>query len=412
LGDRSDGEGAMVMNAFQFAGTPAIYFGSGMVAKLMDVLPKGTRRVLFVMGSFERSNAEQWDRIAAALAARDISYDIAHIHHEPTVEWVDDVVERYRMKDGNHVQTIDAVVAIGGGSAMDAGKAVSAMLCTEPGDTVLNYLEGQPEYRPHSGSKVFFIAIPTTSGTGSEMTKNAVISIPGGFKRSIRHDRFIPDAAIVDGQLTVSCPLSVKAASGLDAITQLIESYVSTKDSPLTDALALSGIEAAAKSLLPICTNAADDVPLHEQMAYASMISGITLAHAGLGLVHGFASPLGGSFPIPHGVICGTLLAEVTKRNIEHLKNGADAIAKQGLAKYAKVGAIITGHNETDVEGCCERLVSTLEEWTARLQIPRLGEYGVNAENIDTVIAATDNKQSPIQLDREVMREILLSRIR
>ncbi|WP_199620258.1 iron-containing alcohol dehydrogenase [Paenibacillus alkalitolerans] len=395
----------MAMNAFQFAGTPAIYFGVGTALKLVDALPQGTRRVLFVMGGFQRTNAEYWEMITASLAGKNIAFDTVHIHHEPTVEWVDDVTDRYRP------QPFDAVVAIGGGSAMDAGKAVAAMLLTEPGDTILNYLEGQPAYRPHNGNKVFFVAIPTTSGTGSETTKNAVISIPGGFKRSIRHDRFIPDVAIVDGQLTLSCPPSVKAASGLDALTQLIESYVSTKASPLTDALALSGIEAAARSLLPICTHAADNAALHEQIAYASMLSGITLANAGLGLVHGFAGPLGGSFPIPHGVICGTLLAEVTKRNIEQLAKETSDTAAEALAKYAKVGAILTGRDDRDVRASCERLAAVLEEWTELLEIPVLGWFGVDANNIDAVIAAADNKQSPVQLGSAIMREILLARL-
>ncbi|WP_284643537.1 iron-containing alcohol dehydrogenase [Paenibacillus silviterrae] len=396
----------MVMNSFLFAGTPGITFGCGAAGKLPEVLPQGTRRILFVTGSFPRTNAAVWEQITALLAEKQMTYEVAHIHYEPTVEWVDDVVDHYRSSG------IDAVVAVGGGSAMDAGKAVSAMLRTEPGDTVLHYLEGQPTYRPHSGNKVFFVAVPTTSGTGSEMTKNAVISISGGFKRSIRHDRFIPDAAIVDGRLTISCPRSVKASSGLDALTQLIESYVSTKASPLTDALALSGIEAAAGSLLPICTDAAaQDEVLHGQMAYASMLSGITLAHAGLGLVHGFASPLGGSFPIPHGVICGTLLAEVTKRNVEQLLQSGTEQAAEALAKYAKVSRLLTGHADGDLAGACRRLVETLEDWTDRLEIPRLGAYGVTEHNIDAVLGATDNKQSPVQLDRNVMREILLARM-
>jgi alcohol dehydrogenase class IV len=409
----------MVMGGFTFAGTPSIHFGLGTAAKLADVLPAGTSRVLFVMGSFPQTNAEQWSRIAESLTAKRIGFEVATVRHEPTVEWVDEVADRYRTSGSSAAsaaaQPIDAVVALGGGSAMDAGKAVSAMLCTEPGDTVLHYLESQPLYRPHSGRKLFFVAMPTTSGTGSEATKNAVISIAGGFKRSLRHDRFIPDAAIVDAQLTISCPPSVKAASGLDAFTQLLESYVSAKASPLTDALALSGMEAAAGSLLPICTDAPADAALHERMAYASMLSGITLAHAGLGLVHGFAGPLGGSFPVPHGVICGTLVAEVTKRNIAQLRReaGSSAAAALALAKYAKVGALLCGGSgsERDIAGCCDRLVDTLSDWTEKLGIPRLGPYGVNASSLDAVVAASDNKQSPVQLDRDTMRDILLTRI-
>jgi alcohol dehydrogenase class IV len=323
---------------------------------------------------------------------------------------VDDVVNRYR-SGSFHAPPFDAVIAIGGGSAMDAGKAVSAMLCTEPGDSILNYLESQLLYRPHSGHKVYFIAIPTTSGTGSEMTKNAVISIPGGFKRSLRHDRFIPNAAIVDAEAVITCPTSVKAASGLDALTQLIESYVSTKASPFTDALALSGIEAAAQSLIPVCTHAANDITMHERIAYASMMSGITLAHAGLGLVHGFASPIGGSFPIPHGVICGTLLAEVTRCNIEKLRNIQSPTAAYGLAKYARVGAILTGLDANDVEASNARLVDLLERWTEQLHMPNLGSFGMTADHLDALVAASDNKQSPVQLDHATMREILQARL-
>ncbi|HEX7057507.1 MAG TPA: iron-containing alcohol dehydrogenase [Bacilli bacterium] len=403
------------MASFQFAGTPALYVGNGMIAKLADALPKGARHILFVMGSFRLTNAKYWNKIVKMLSVNRITYDIAHIRHEPTVEWVDAVVNRYRAQGSANgrgdLPPLDAVVAIGGGSALDAGKAVSAMLCTEPGDTVLHYLEKQPAYRPPSGKKVFFVAIPTTSGTGSETTKNAVIAIPGEYKRSIRHDRFIPNVAIVDADLTISCPASVKAASGLDALTQLIESYVSINASPITDALALSGMKAVAKSLLAICTTAAEDANLHAQMAYAAMLSGITLANAGLGLVHGLAGPLGGSFSIPHGVICGTLLAETTKRNIAFLRQEKSDKAATALAKYGKVGSIITGHPESDLAGCLERLVEILEQWTKRLQIPRLGQFGVNAGNIGPIIAAADNKQSPAILDQSAMRDILLARI-
>lgn len=396
------------MNPFQFTGTPNIRFGSGAIDKLAEALPDSARRILFVMGSFPRTNGEHWERIVTSLKAKQIAFESVHIHREPDATWVDDVVRQYRN------EAIDAVVAIGGGSAIDAGKAISAMLRTQPDDTVLHYLERMPDYRPHSGDKVFFIAVPTTTGTGSEATKNAVIAVPGGFKRSIRHDRFIPDVAIVDGRLTVSCPPNVKAASGLDALTQLIESFVSTNASPFTDALALSGIEAAARSLLPICTGDAEEsewIALHEHMAYASLLSGLTLAHAGLGLVHGYAAPLGGVFPIPHGVICGTLLAEVTKVHIERMRQEQTPAASLGLKKYAKIGALITGHPEHDPEGCQDRLIEVLGHWTEILNIPRLGDYGVRPDNIEPIVLDADDKQSPVRLEQQTKREILLSRI-
>lgn len=397
----------MVGGTFQFAGMPKLHCGVGVFGRLAVSLPAQTRRVLAVTGSFPRTNAEAWARMTGALDAAGITLEAAHIHHEPDVGWIDRVVEQYRGTG------VDAVVAIGGGSALDAGKAVAAMLTTEPGDPVLNYLENEPHYRPHSGRRLFVAAVPTTSGTGSEATKNAVIAVPGGFKRSIRHERFIPDVALVDGSLTLSCPPAVKAASGLDALTQLIESYVSVNASPLTDALALSGLEAAAEALVPICTRADADADLHGRMAYAATLSGVTLAHAGLGVVHGVAGPAGGSFSVPHGVVCGTLLAEATRRNIARLREERAHSPQAALAlrKYARVGAVLTGHDARDGDGCLERLTAALDEWTALLHVPRLGQYGMSADAIDAVVDAADNKQSPVRLDKAEIRAMLEARL-
>ena len=190
---------------------------------------------------------------------------------------------------------IDVVLSTGGGSVIDAGKAVSAMLRVE--GSVAEYLEDVGT-RKHPGTKVPFVAVPTTAGTGCEATRNAVLSRvgPDGFKKSLRHDNFLPDAAVVDPVLTLSCPPDITAACGLDALTQLLESFVSTKASVLTDVLALSGLEHIGNSLVPACTNSGQDIDMRANLSYAALMSGITLTSAGLGTVHGFASSIGGLF--------------------------------------------------------------------------------------------------------------------
>ena len=225
-----------------------------------------------------------------------------------------------------------------GGSVMDAGKAVSAMIPVE--GSITQYLEGVGD-REHPGTKIPFIAMPTTSGTGSEMTKNAVISEVGehGFKKSLRHTNFIPEMAIIDPEMMLSCPAGLTAASGMDAFTQLLESYVSRQANPMTDALALQGLKQIKNYLLRAYLEGDNNIEARSGMALAAMFSGITLAHAGLGLVHGFASPLGAYFDIPHGVVCGTLMAPVFAYTIENLIDQPDHPAIHKLVIVSKVFA-------------------------------------------------------------------------
>ena len=184
---------------------------------------------------------------------------------------------------------------------MDAGKSISAMLTKT--ESIKEYLEGIGT-KKHDGKKMPFVAVPTTSGTGSEATKNAVISEIGGrgFKKSLRHDNFVPDSVVIDPRLMISCPQNVTAASGMDVFSQLIEGYLSTNSSPMTDALALSGLRYIKEGLLK-SYETGDDIDARGKVAYASYLSGVVLANAGLGTVHGFASPIGGYFDIPHGVV-------------------------------------------------------------------------------------------------------------
>jgi len=304
------------------------------------------------------------------------------------------------------------VISIGGGSVIDAGKAISAMI--PKNDEIMNYLEGVGN-KNHDGEKIPFIAIPTTSGTGSEATKNAVISEigPNGFKKSLRHDNLVPDVAIIDPDLIISCPPSITAACGLDAFTQLLEAYTSSKSSPMTDALAYSGIKHMKNNIIPVYSNEASDLNVRAEMAYGSLLSGITLANAGLGIIHGLASPIGGYFEIPHGVICGTLLSEATKMNIKKLnEQGLDG--KEGLRKYAQIGALIAeepSFKDKKINNYCSILISTLEKWTKQLKLDRLGKYGIKIEDVDKIIAKTGIKNNPVVLNNDEIKTIVINRI-
>jgi alcohol dehydrogenase class IV len=296
------------------------------------------------------------------------------------------------------------VVAIGGGSVLDAGKAISAMLPLQ--DSVKNYLEGVGS-KSHPGDKIPFVAVPTTSGTGSEATKNAVLSEIGdrGYKRSLRHNRFVPDVAIVDPALTVSCPPAATAASGMDAFTQLLESYVSTAANPITDALAYEGLKCISGALLKTYHDGSD-LEARAEMSLASYLSGVTLANAGLGLVHGFASPIGGYFDIPHGVICSALMSPANEVTIRKLRAG-NTKAAEALHKYAAAGKLFSGLGDKTDTYYVDHLLSIIENYTQQLEIPNLASFGVKTADIDRIVKASDNKNNPVALDREEMIEVL-----
>lgn len=395
----------MVIQDFHLARLPEIIFSEGSLLQIVDhKLLEGIQNVLLVTGSSSFRQKPVYEQLRKKLKSKGISIYETHVEHEPTPKKVDKTASRMREKK------VELVIAVGGGSVMDAGKAISAMIPQE--ESVMAYLEGVGAGKQHNGVKVPMIAVPTTSGTGSEATKNAVLSSvgPEGFKKSLRHDHFVPDVAVVDATLMTSCPRNVTAASGLDALTQLMGGYLSTKASPVTDALALSGIEYVKKSLIPVCTDQSQNTDMRGGMAYASLMSGIVLANAGLGIVHGFASPVGGYFNIPHGVVCGTLLAEAVRMNIRLLMRNED---KEDffLKKYAKVGAILTGSDEHDIEMSCSHLIEVLDDWTKKLEIPRLGAYGIKETDLDKIVNVTGNKNNPVELTKDQMKEILRNRL-
>ncbi|NVM44216.1 MAG: iron-containing alcohol dehydrogenase [Candidatus Lokiarchaeota archaeon] len=391
---------------FNFASIPHIIFGAGKLNKIYEIIPKFGNNVLFVIGGSSLKKSGKWDEIESRMQKNNISFTSISVYGEPTPRLVDDAVNKFR----NH--NIDVIVGIGGGSVIDTGKAISAML--PKNDSIKNYLEGVGK-KTHDGKKIPYIAVPTTSGTGSEATKNAVITEVGieGFKKSLRHDNLIPNYAVIDPELVLSCPKSVSASCGMDAFTQLLEAFVSPKANLITDALAMSGMKQMKNAIITVCSEKSTDIHLRSAMAYGSFLSGVVLANAGLGIVHGFASSIGGLFEIPHGVVCGTLLAESTKVNIKRLEQlGTEH--KNSLQKYALVGALINGKKcfeDIDIPHHCSILVDMLDNWTKKLNIDRLGQYGITSIDIDNIIEKTSLKNNPVQLKREDLHEILINRI-
>lgn len=388
---------------FSLARIPEIHFGAGKLAQLPQLIGAPGRRILLVSGAASFARSLDHERLTQALTRAAIDFVELSVSGEPSPGLIDSTVERHRG------ERFDWVVAVGGGSAIDAGKAISAMLPQQ--GSVTGYLECL-DNRPHDGRKIPFIAVPTSSGTGAEATKNAVLSEVGddGYKSSLRHDRLVPDLALIDPQLMLSCPPQVTAACGLDALTQLLESYVSNKASAMTDALALSGLEQLAAGFIPACENGANDLEARSRMAYAALNSGICLANAGLGVVHGFAGPIGGYCPMPHGAVCGTLLGEATRINIEAMF-GDPAKYRRALEKYACVGVLLSGQSSSTLGKDCELLVRTLERWIEQTRMPRLGEYGITAAKLPAILDKSNNKNSPMLLNRRQMAAILEARL-
>ncbi len=383
---------------------PQLHFGAGSFSELGTVCAGYGKRVLVVTGGGSLLKSGRCGELQRLFKQNAVGYEMLNVSGEPSPGLIDSTVLNYRTKK------IDAVLSIGGGSVLDAGKAISAMFLQN--GSVKEYLEGVGN-RVHDGRKLPFVAVPTTAGTGSEATKNAVLSEVGenGFKKSLRHECLVPEEVIIDPELMKGCPRDITAASGMDALTQLLESYISNKANPITDALAMSGLEQAVRCLIPVCTDKADDLDARAGMAYAAFISGVTLTGAGIGVVHGLASPIGGYFPAPHGAVCGTLLAPAMKRTISALENAS--AGKTALEKCARAGALVSGREfrMSDVTTLCRVLIDTLYEWTEYLSMPRLGIYGITGNDVERIVRGASNKNNPVTLGRDEIAAIVSERI-
>lgn len=390
-----------MVKPFQFAALPLIFFGPGTISGLPGHVRRYGKSVLLITGKSSFTESEKGRRILSLLKQEGLDFDVYSVPGEPSPEIIDLAIERY--SDKKH----SVITAIGGGSVLDAGKAISAMMPMKA--PVKDYLEGVGS-KEHTGIKIPFIAVPTTSGTGSETTKNAVISSVGkdGFKKSLRHDNFVPDIAIVDPELTLSCPPGLTAASGMDCFTQLVEAYLSDKSNDFTDVLALRAIARLATSL-KIAFEDGTDIEARTAMSFAALTSGICLANAGLGAVHGFASSIGAMYNIPHGVVCGTLMAPANEINVAELRRTGSSLT--ALAKYATLGKIFNLDVSKSDEYLTDYFIDVLYRLTDDLKLPGLGKYGVKKSDIDRIVEMTGNKNNPVKLVPDELKKIILKRI-
>jgi len=379
---------------FEFATAARILFGAGALNETAAAASQTGTRVLLVVGK----SAQRAGRLIDNLTGSGLPVKLFHVEGEPTVETALAGVEAARRVG------CDLVIGLGGGSALDAGKAIAALL-TNPGEP-LDYLEvvgrGQPLIQPPAP----YIAIPTTAGTGAEVTRNAVLTVPEKrVKVSLRSPLMLPRLAIIDPELTYGLPPDITASTGLDALTQLIEPFLSNAANPLTDSLCREGIRCAARSLRKACQNGADP-QAREEMCLASLFSGLALANAKLGAVHGFAGPLGGMFPAaPHGALCARLLPFVFETNLAALQERAPD--SPTLARFDEVARLLTGKPKARAADGIRWLKQIVET----LKIPALKKYGIQESDFPVIIAqahkASSMKGNPIALNEGELGKIL-----
>lgn len=397
----------MQFSAFSISRLPRINFGRGCINELPALIAGYGQTVLLVTGKQSFYATPRWPALTGALQAKGVQWLHFTVSGEPSPMLVDEAVSQFRQ------DKVDVVVAIGGGSVLDAAKAIAGLL--PHGNSVMDHLEGVGNDVPYRGPATPFIAVPTTAGTGSEATKNAVLSVQGlqGFKKSFRDECLIPEYALIDPDLLATCPQALTAADGMDAFTQLLESYVSLKANPFIDALAWSGMQAVKQGFFAAWEGREPEADEgRAAMAYAALLSGITLAQVGLGSVHGLASPLGAFFPIPHGVVCGTLVSAATAVNIQALQ--AREADNPALVKYAQVGRLLSGRNELNDQQARDALIELLADWSERLQLPRLSAYGISAADLPMIVAnsrGSSMKTNPIVLTDQEIEAVLRQRL-
>ncbi len=377
---------------FEFATAGRIIFGAGVSGRLAELAAANGRRPLVVCGS----NPDRHGELLDGLKATGLEYEVFTVAGEPSVELVDEAAGRA------WAQGRDSVVGIGGGSVLDAAKAVSALLANDGG--ALDYLEVVGAGKKISRPAVPFIAAPTTAGTGSEVTRNAVLSVPDRkVKVSLRHRLIIPSVALVDPLLTRTLPPELTAAAGMDALAQLIEAFVSPRSHPMTDALCWAGIRRAAGAL-PAAWKDGSDLSAREAMSLAAMLSGIGLANSGLGAVHGLAGPLGGLLGAPHGALCARLLPEVLENNLKRLR---EAEEKESVKRFTELAVALTGNPRARAEDAIERTRGLV----SRFGIPPLARHGLKEEDIDGVAGAalgsSSLKGNPVRLDQDELAAII-----
>lgn len=375
---------------FEFATATRIVFGAGQLAELGGLARGFGNRALVVSGARPAAGVRVFDGLLAA-GVTGVGFAVGG---EPTIALVEQGVARAK------AHACEFVIAIGGGSVIDAGKAIAAMLANE--GEVLDYVEVIGRGRVLSKPSRPFIAIPTTAGTGAEVTRNAVLASPEHrVKVSLRSPLMLPSVALIDSELTYDLPPALTASTGLDALTQLIEPFTCNRANPFTDAICRDGMTRAARSLRA-AFHEGRNVAAREDLALAGMFGGLALANAGLGAVHGFAAPIGGMFAAPHGAVCAALLPHVMAMNLQTLQ-------QKGLShgRYDEVARLLTGNSNAQAHDG----VRWVRELVQELHIPGLGAYGIRAEHGGELIAkaamASSMRANPIALGPGQLTEIL-----
>ncbi len=380
---------------FEFASAQRIVFGPGKLQELPALARNLGCRAALITGS----SAERIAPVFQALKENGANPAAFSITEEPTTERIASLAADARELG------CDFVVAFGGGSVIDAGKAVSALL-TNTRD-LMDYLEVIGKGQPLTEDPAPCIAIPTTAGTGAEVTRNAVLLSPAHqVKVSMRHPKMLPTVALVDPELTLSMPPAVTASTGLDAFTQLLEAFVSVKANPLTDGICREGLKLASRSLQRAYTHG-DDLEARTDLALASLFGGLALANAGLGAVHGFAGPIGGMYKAPHGMVCAALLPAVCQTNIVALRDRDDG--NPALAKYLEVIRLVMDDPEAGLlDG-----INWIEEMCVQLKVPGLEAFGVREAQFADIIGkarkASSMKGNPIVLTDQELEQILFT---
>ncbi|MFT3828242.1 MAG: iron-containing alcohol dehydrogenase [Opitutaceae bacterium] len=381
---RAGAERSAVTTRFEFATAQRVVFGPGSRAELPVIVAAFGRRVFWVGGANPRRHAQ----LLTAVGAGAERLETFSVSGEPTVDLVEEGARQLRALGG------DVVVAVGGGSAIDAGKAIAA-LAANPGEA-LDYLEVVGRGRTLPQASLPFIAVPTTAGTGAEATRNAVLAVPAArVKVSLRSAAMLPRVALVDPELALDLSAGVTATTGMDALTQLIEPYLSCRANPLTDALCRDGIGRVARAL-PKAVDEPGNLAARADLALGALQSGMALANAGLGAVHGIAGPLGGMYVAPHGAVCAALLAPVLRANLDALRSRAPQ--HRAIARLAEIACWLTGDGSAEADAAPR----ACDELARRLAIPPLHHWGVRASDVPELVAkaagASSMKGNPIPL--------------
>ena len=378
---------------FEFATATRIIFGPGTFRRL-GTLARGMGNRPFVVSGLPPNLTQP---LLEMLEEEGLDCGSFLVAEEPTTDLVEEGTQLAREENR------DLVIGFGGGSAVDTGKAIAALLTNE-GDP-LDYLEVIGRGRPLRRPAAPYVAVPTSAGTGAEVTRNAVLASPQHqVKVSLRSPLMLPRLALVDPELTWSLPPAITASTGLDALTQVLEPYVSCRSNPLTDSLCREGMTRAARSLRRVYEDGSD-AAAREDMSITSLFGGLALANAGLGAAHGFAGPVGGMFHAPHGAVCAALLPHVMEMNVQALRQREPD--NPALQRYDEIACVLTGR-----EGArASEAVEWVRELCQALNIPRLSAYGLKADDIPPLVektaVASSTKANPVKLTADELSQIL-----